>query len=476
MKSRRAARWLALAVVLAAAPSVAGTTRPDAGAAARSAGVSVEGAWTGALQLGPVRLRLVLNLRRAPAGWSATLDSIDQNARDIPASAVTLQGQELNVEVAAIGGHYAAHLDGDTLNGNWTQGGRTLPLVLHKTDKPPVANRPQEPKPPLPYAQIELSVENPAAKVRLACSLTEPRGAGPFPAAVLLTGSGPQDRDETIMSHRPFLVLSDALTRGGVAVLRCDDRGFGHSTGVFATATTLDFADDALAAVRALRARPEIAARHIGLVGHSEGAEIAAIAATKSRDVAFVVLLAGPGLPGDQTLDLQRAWLEKADGLSDQAIAASKANWDRAFAILKSDRDEATARKDLRALYDGLPAADRAGIDRQGGFDALVQPLLSPWMRGFLRLDPRAFLSRLRVPVLALTGERDVQVLPAPNLAAMKKALRQNRDATVREMPGLNHLFQHARTGAVSEYGEIEETMSPEVLELVTGWIRRHAQ
>jgi len=426
--------------------------------------------------MGAVRLRVVLNLRRAAQGWSATMDSIDQSVRDIPASAVTVQGQDLDVDVRAIGGHYAAGIDNGVLTGNWTQGGRALPLVLRKTDKPPVINRPQEPKRPLPYTEVRVAVDHPAAKVTLACTLTEPRGEGPFPAAVLITGSGPQDRDESLMAHKPFLVLSDALTRGGVAVLRCDDRGFAQSTGVFAAATTLDFADDALAAVRTLRARPEIAPRHIGLVGHSEGAEAAVVAAAKSSDVAFVVLLAGPALPGDETLDLQRAWLEKAAGRSDQEIAASKAQWDRAYAILKSDKDDATARKELRALYDSLSAADRAELERQGGFDAIANPLLSPWMRGLLRLDPRPFLSRLRVPVLALTGERDSQVLPGPNLSAMKTALRRNPDATVREMPGLNHLLQHAKTGAVSEYGEIEETMSPEVLELVTGWVRRHAQ
>ncbi len=461
-----------LLVVSAGGPSLAS----DAGAAARPVAAPIEGMWAGALQLGAVRLRLLLKLRRGPAGWTATFDSIDQGARDIPAGAVTVHGHLIEVDVPAIGGHYAGRAEGGALAGTWTQHGQTWPLSFRKTDKPPVLNRPQEPKPPLPYAEIPLSIDNRVAQVRLACTLTEPRGKGPFPAVVLITGSGPQDRDEALMSHRPFRVLSDALTRAGVAALRCDDRGFGQSTGVFSAATTMDFVDDALAEAAALRARPEISGRHVGLLGHSEGAEIATIAAARSRDVAFVVLLAGPALPGDQTLDLQRAWLEKANGLSDAAIAASKASWDRAFAIVKSDRNGAAALKELRALYDGLPADARAGIERGGGFQPIAQQLLSPWMRGFLRLDPRPFLRRLEVPVLALNGALDTQVLPAPNVAEMKKALRGNPDATVREMPGLNHLFQHAKTGAVSEYGEIDETMSPEVLRLVPSWILRHVQ
>jgi pimeloyl-ACP methyl ester carboxylesterase len=261
-----------------------------------------------------------------------------------------------------------------------------------------------------------------------------------------------------------------------VAVLRCDDRGVGKSTGTYGTATTLDFVDDALAEVAGLRTRPEIAHAHVGILGHSEGGEIAAIAAAKSKDVAFIVMLAGPALPGDQTLDLQRGWAEREAGATDQAVAESKGYWDQAFVILKSNKETGVAERELRALYDGLPADDRAQMEQAGGFAPLARQLLSPWMRGFIALDPRPYLGRVKVPVLALNGELDRQVLPGQNLPEMKKALRRDTDVTVREMPGLNHLFQTAKTGAAAEYAQIDETMSPAVLRLVSDWIARHAR
>jgi pimeloyl-ACP methyl ester carboxylesterase len=352
-----------------------------------------------------------------------------------------------------------------------------LPLELEKTANPPVASaRPQEPKRPLPYDEIDVSVENRAGGITLACTLTEPRGKGPFAAVVLATGSGPQNRDEALMGHRPFLVLSDAITRRGIAVLRCDDRGVGKSTGTFAKATTLDFADDALAEVATLRARPEISSGHVGLAGHSEGATVAAIGAARSKDVAFAVLLAGPALPGDQILDLQRALMEKTGGMSASEISDSKESWDKAFAILKGEKDEATATKKLRALYDKLPAATHAQFEQAGGFEAKVKEVLTPWFRTFVALDPRTYLSQLKVPVLALNGARDWQVPPSANLPEVKRALAHDRDVTVQAMPGLNHLFQTAKTGSPAEYGEIEETMSPAVLTLVSDWIARHAK
>ncbi|HEY6478077.1 MAG TPA: alpha/beta fold hydrolase, partial [Polyangia bacterium] len=421
--------------------------------------------------------RLVLKIRHAATGWVATVDSVDQHVQDIPVDTVTVAGGDLKLTLPRINGSYAGRIAGDKMTGSWTQNGQSWPLDLTKTDHPPAtAARPQEPKRPLPYREIDLLVENRAAGATLACTLTEPPGDGPFGAVVMATGSGPQNRDEALMGHRPFFVLSDAITRAGVAVLRCDDRGVGRSTGTYGTATTLDFVDDALAEVAALRTRPEIARAHVGILGHSEGGEIAAIAAAKSKDVAFIVMLAGPGVPGDETLDLQRGWAERAAGATDQAVVDSKAHWDQAFVILKSNKETGIAERELRALYDGLAAADRAELEKAGGFAPLARQLLSPWMRGFIALDPRPYLARVKVPVLALNGALDRQVLPRENLSEMKKALRRDADVTVREIPGLNHLFQTATTGAVVEYAQIDETMSPAVLTLVSDWIARHAK
>ncbi len=444
---------------------------------------TLEGAWLGTLQLQPRSLRLVLKIKRTADGFSATVDSPDQYTADIPVDAVTFVGGELKVVVAKVNAGYQARLVGDRLVGTFTQNGLALPLELQKTSTPPVIGarprerpRPQDPQRPLPYDEIQLDVDNAAAGIALACTLTEPRGKGPFAAVVLATGSGPQDRDESLMGHKPFLVLSDAITRKGVAVLRCDDRGVGRSTGTFAGATTLDFTGDALAEVAALRARPEIARAHVGVVGHSEGGTVAAVAAARSKEVAFIVLLAGPALPGDEILDLQRGWLERQAGLTEAEIVDSKASWDRAYAIIKSEKADAPAKKKLRLLYDGLPSATRATMEQSGGFDAVVKVVLSPWYRTVLTLDPRTYLGRVKVPVLALNGQLDRQVPANENIPATKQALAHDRDVTVREMPGLNHLFQHAETGALTEYALIEETISPEVLTLVGDWIAQHGK
>jgi pimeloyl-ACP methyl ester carboxylesterase len=422
-------------------------------------------------------LRLVVKIKRAGAGWTGTVVSVDQGASEIPIEVVNVDGDRLKLALPKIGASYDARLVGEKLNGTFTQRGVALPLELERTTNPPVAKaRPQEPRRPFPYDEIELRVDSPSAGLTLACTLTEPRGKGPFAAVVLFTGSGPQDRDESLMGHKPFLILSDAITRKGVAVLRCDDRGIGKSTGSFAGATTVDFAGDALAEVAALRARPEIARARVGVAGHSEGANVAAIAAARSTDVAFIVLLAGTALPGDQILDLQRGWLEKQAGATDTQIAESKAIWDRAYAIIKAEKDDATARKQLRALYDALPSDTRNELEHQGGFDTAVKQILTPWFRAFVALDPRTFLTQVKVPVLAINGELDRQVPASANLPEMKTALAHDHDVTVRELPGLNHLFQTAKTGSPTEYASIEETMAPSMLALVSDWIARHGK
>jgi pimeloyl-ACP methyl ester carboxylesterase len=294
---------------------------------------------------------------------------------------------------------------------------------------------------------------------------------------VLITGSGPQNRDEALAGHRPFLVLADALTRRGIAVLRCDDRGVGQSTGDYATATTFDFVDDTLAAVAALRARPDVDPARVGLLGHSEGAMIAPIAAARSPDIKFAVLLAPPALPGDQNVSLQAAAIARAKGATDAQVAATAAINREVFAIVAAAPDGAAAAAELRARYAALPALARQALGQlPGGVDAQIEQVTSPWFRTFLTLDPRVYLKKLAVPVLAVVGERDLQVLPGANLPELRKALRDNRDVTIRELPGLNHLFQTCKTGAPEEYARLDETMSPAVLTLVGEWIERRVR
>jgi hypothetical protein len=279
---------------------------------------------------------------------------------------------------------------------------------------------------------------------------------------LLITGSGPQDRDESLMGHRPFLVLADHLVRKGVAVLRLDDRGAGKSTGSFGEATTLDFAADAESAVTWLRARAEVRPKQIGLAGHSEGGLIAAIIGSRNQDVAFLVLLAGTGVTGERILYQQAGDIIDAAGGNEDAVTRNRDTQKAIFRIVRENPDHEAAATKLKELQASSPPAQIRNVN-------------TPWFRQFLDLDPAAYLSKVKVPVLALNGELDLQVNPAVNLPAIAKALSAagNQDHQEQSLPGLNHLFQHASTGLPNEYGKIEETLAPEVLERVSAWILR---
>jgi hypothetical protein len=285
---------------------------------------------------------------------------------------------------------------------------------------------------------------------------------------VLISGSGQQNRDEEIFGHKPFLVLADHLSRRGIAVLRYDDRGVGQSKGDLASATSEDFAADAWAVWQAVSSRPDIDPRRVGLLGHSEGGLIAPMLAAAHPEIAFVVMLAGPGVTGEQVIIRQAAAIMKASGVSDDAIAANTALQQQAFAIL---REEAS----LPRILERLSAIPASGPKES--MEAAVKQWSSPWFRFFLTYDPAPALTKVRCPVLALAGELDLQVLPAQNLPAIDAALVRgaNQRHTVLELPGLNHLFQSARTGLPGEYGQIEETMAPAALDKITIWIQEHA-
>ena len=435
--------------------------------AVRVAAQDVAGDWQGTLKGPGVELRVVVHLTRGASGLTGTLDSPDQAASGIALAAAALTGNTLTFSVPAVNGSYTGTLTPQgSIDGSWSQGGQGLPLALTRVTN--VASlsprRPQTPAPPYPYGEEDVSYTS-APGVRLAATLTLPAGAGPFPAVVLITGSGPQDRDETLLGHKPFKVLADHLTRQGIAVLRADDRGSGSSTGTFATATSMDFAADAEAGLTYLANRKEINPGKLGLVGHSEGGVVAPIVAARNRAVAFIVLLAGSGVPGDEVLLAQQALIATANGAPPELVQRASAAMREVFAAIKTEKDDtalaAALRQRLAAL---IPAAQ---------VDAQVQTLLSPWYRYFLTYDPRPTLRAVRCPVLALTGEKDLQVPATANLAAIKAALDEggNTRSQVEELPGLNHLFQHATTGSPAEYARIEETVATEVLEKVSGWI-----
>ncbi len=440
------------------------------------------GHWEGEIELpqNAGKLQVMVDLARAGGAWTGTIDIPMQGAKGLPLEDVAVQDGKVHFKIKGIPGDPTfdgtlAVSPAQTVQGTFTQGGASLPFRLGRE---PVAKpvRLQEPKPPFPYSAEEVTYTN--GGVKLAGTLTLPPGDGPFPAVVMITGSGAQDRDETLLGHKPFLVLADHLSRHGIAVLRADDRGVGGSTGSVPDSTTADFAQDALAGVRFLKTHPRIARDRIGLLGHSEGAVAAPLAASQSSDVAFVVMLAGTGVPGAEVLLLQTERIARAEGTPEERIQKQSAAIRKMIDALGAASDPAARDAKLRqAARESVATLTPDELRAAGGADGLVERDVqffgSPWFRYFVGYDPRPALRQVKVPVLALDGELDLQVIPDQNLPEIEKALKEagNKDFTLKRLPGLNHLFQPAKTGSPSEYAKSEITMAPVVLDTVTAWI-----
>ena len=433
----------------------------------------IDGTWLGVLDTGMAKLRLALHITNTDQGLVATMDSLDQNAKGMPVTSIRRAGDSLKFEMKVVSGGYEGTISADrnSFAGTWTQLGKSWPLEFKRVTSQTQLERPrpQNPVKPYPYREEEVTYRNPKADINLAATITIPPGKGPFPAVLLMAGSGPHDRDETLMGHKPFLVLADYLTRKGIVVLRADKRGVGKSGGNYSQAVMEDFASDADAGVAYLKTRPEVDGKHIGLIGHSEGGVEAPMAAAGNADVAFVVMMAGTGVPGDQLLPEQLRLIEKASGKSPEEIEKDLATQREVLAAVKKDKDDEMLEKDLRPILAGkVPDAQ---IEMQ------IKAVSSPWFRDLLTYDPAPTLAKLACPVLVLNGEKDLQVPPEQNLPPIRKALEAggNKDFEIVELPGLNHLFQTAKTGAVSEYAEIEQTMSPAAMDKVAMWILKHS-
>ncbi|MBW3544867.1 MAG: lysophospholipase [Bacteroidetes bacterium] len=439
----------------------------------------VVGSWSGSLQVGGMTLPLVFHIGKDADGrLTATMDSPNQGAKDIPVQAVKLAADSLYLDVQVLGGGFSGKfMDSETLTGQWQQGGQVLPLQLKK-GAVEALRRPQEPQQPYPYQEQEGMVNNQEVGIQLAGTLTFPEGTGTYPAVILLTGSGAQDRDMSLLGHKPFLVLADHLTRQGFAVLRLDDRGAGKSGGNAATATTADYASDARSAYAYLQERKEIAPEKIGLLGISEGALIAAKVAAENKAVAFVVLLAGSAVPGTELLLAQNEALYQASGTPAAPLQKLLALRRQQFEVAATTADSAAAALKIRTLEQeakrSMTAQEQAQIGLTPENEAqIVSQLGTPWVRYFLAYNPATTLQQLKMPVLALYGSKDLQVPAAQNLSATERALKAagNKQFSVTELPGLNHLFQTASTGLHTEYAQIEETMAPLALETISAWI-----
>ncbi len=337
--------------------------------------------------------------------------------------------------------------------------------------KPAGYNRMQNPQKPYPYHEEEVKYNSMEPGISLAGTLTLPESGSPFPAVVLISGSGPQNRDEELLGHKPFLVLADYLTRRGIAVLRFDDRGVGGSSKATSKETSENFARDVLGGVSYLKTRKEINHDQIGLIGHSEGGLIAPMVAAGSPDISFIVMIAGTGVNGEEILNLQSELMMRAGGVPEEMIKENVRTQKMMIDILKSTTDKEAAKEKIKAALSNL------GEDEMKQVQARLDSFITPWMRYFVTFDPKTALEKVRCPVLAIIGEMDLQVPPDQNLPEIKKALTagSNKDFKTIELPGLNHLFQNCKTGSVAEYAQIEETISPKVLELISSWVLEHA-
>ncbi len=441
---------------------------------------SITGKWQGVLKVQSIELSIVFHIMEDAGVYSATMDSPDQGAFGILVTQTAFASPNVQLKIDKLGIHYDGTWDlKDTIQGNFTQMGNSLPLVLQRaknTEEKP--NRPQEPQPPFNYGVEEVIFHNARSGLNLAGTFTYPTHTNHFPAVVLITGSGAQNRDEELFGHKPFFVIADYLTQRDIAVLRFDDRGTGGSEGSLSSINTSDLAGDVEAAVTFVKAQKGVDTLNIGLVGHSEGGIIAPMVAAKDPSIAYLVLMAGTGIPGDSVLLKQQDLISAAYGASQAERAESYAINRGAYTLLKRDKATEEVKEELTAYYatklqntaykKNLNEEERALFT-----EGVVKNLCSPWMRFFLQYDPAPTLSKVTCPVMALNGSKDLQVVAKDNLSAIEEALKKggNMNATIIEYSGLNHLFQECETGTPLEYGRIEQTISPVVLKDIAEWI-----
>lgn len=441
---------------------------------------SLEGTWSGRLEAGKSKLRIVFQIERKDGAYTARMSSPDQGANDLPVDGVKIDGDSITIEMHAIRAQYAGRLapDGNAIDGEWRQPGTTLPLRLQRGILE-ASRRPQEPAPPLPYDVRETCWRAAAAGVELCGTLTIPRGSTSA-AVVLLAGSGLLDRDAFAFGHRPLLVLADRLARHGIAALRFDHRGVGKSTGDYASTTTSDRVDDAASALATLRA----ATRDVpaGLIGHSEGGVVAAMLAARDAKVAFVVLLNAPGLRGRDLLALRAERIARRAGVSEDDIARDRTLRLRALdAVVKGGTEQEVAGAVRAIIGEETRSMSDAGRKQLGYSAAGIEEMVvfhsanRTWLKEYLGLDPALAISNVRAPVLIVAGERDMQVPAEANAFALEAAKRAggHANAEVRLLPRLNHLLQTAETGMPNEYSLIDETIAEPALDAIIAWIGR---
>ena len=428
----------------------------------------IEGYWKGEIDLGAQKLETAFDIKAFENGYSATFDVPAQGVYDISVDETSFQDGHLELKMNALNATYSGVLKESTVEGEFTQHGMTFPLNLFKAEKKEQKKtRPQDPLPPFNYQIEEVTFVNEKEGNTLAGTLTIPEGDGPFPAMVLVSGSGQQNRDEELMNHRPFWVIADYCARHGIAVLRYDDRGVGGSDGEVKNATSMDFSFDAEAAFDFLRSHKHIDSSRVGILGHSEGGVINFMVSARRSEVAFLVSLAGPSVNGIEVLKEQQAAILRASGMSEEMVQFNGNANAQMFDIIEASSSREEADSLLRQLVKGWGYNEELT-------EQTVGQMASPWMYYFLRYDPTEAIVKTNCPALLLNGSKDLQVIASQNLPGYEKIIAQHgkTNLTLHELPDLNHLFQHCETGSPNEYFEIEETISPEVLELIVGFVK----
>ena len=432
------------------------------------------GGWTGLID-GKLRINVHVS-KSADGQWEGVLHSPDQGNASFKVDKIAATPTKLNFSLEKFNANYVAEWD-ETKKawvGSWTQNSKTT-LNLTRLDANALAaqakKRPQEEaiaKNVAPYSSSEINFNSTKAQIQFAGTMTIPQGKGPFPAVVLVHGSGRNTRDEELFGHKVFLVLADHLSKQGIAVLRYDKRGVAASKGDYKAATSFDFADDAQAAVDYLRTRSDVDQKKIGMIGHSEGGIIAPIVAARDPKLGFIVLMAGPGIRGDALLMEQEKLISRANGASEKEIEADAKLSQQQFAIMTADVDDASTTARLKAL---MEQAEASGAIPKGAGASHLASLNTPWYRAFVKYDPAVALKKVNQPVLAVNGELDLQVPAKLNLDGIRAALKHNKKLIVQELPKINHAFQTATTGSPREYGKIEETFAPMALNVISSWI-----
>ncbi len=454
-------------------------------------GPSVNGAWSGTI----VGIKLIFHFTTGPSGKTeGTMDSPQQGAIGLPLKSVLVTRDSINCLLTSptTASYAAARVNDSTLAGSWSQGGRSTSLDLRRLSPTEAAlyappRRPQTPVPPYPYHSDSVEYDNADKTVHLGATLTYPVKGGPFPAVILITGSGTQDRDEKMLGHKPFAVIADYLTRRGYAVLRVDDRHAGLSTGdVSSKVTTEDFAKDVETSFAWLKTQKQVDPLGIGLIGHSEGAMIAPMVAAAHKDIAFIISLAGPA-SGRETMIYQTMEPLKKSGASGDYIAYSMVREKIQLNNMLTATDSASFMKgvdsEYRAYLSAVPDSMRRNyVLSPEKYKASMAPqmamLLLDWWKFLIKYKASDYYPKVKCPVLALGGEKDIQVPNANDLPVIDSILRAagNNKVTVHLMPGLNHLFQRCKNCTVAEYGQLEESFSPEALGVMGDWMDKNAK